>query len=399
MVREFIEPPEPNVIAPTVQIPPRTFTAPSTIPSPGETVIATPRPRAYTFAASAGGLIGDLVAAKSAIERRLLGTVQAAGAFAVAGAYEGVSNIVGVALSIPQIYDVAPQTAELDNGPGAPSLTLYLVEPMSMADVLRAIADAAGTTAQDLRRLPVTPIVTGLIDAQPHRFTLRPAAGGISVAHQLVTAGTLGCLATGRDQTRRDRLLILSNNHVLANCNAGVFGDCVCQPGPYDGGVCPRDHIANLERFVPLDFSGGQNEVDAATAWASPALVRPELMRLIGGSPQYFPIDPRPIPAALNMPVSKSGRTTQLTQGTITATTASIQVNYGAGRIGNFINQIAIQGTGGQLFSAGGDSGSLIFTLEIPRRPVGLLFAGGGSVTFANPIDLVLQDLDIDIHV
>jgi chorismate synthase len=46
-------------------------------------------------------------------------------------------------------------------------------------------------------------------------------------------------------------------------------------------------------------------------------------------------------------------------------------------------------------FSAGGDSGSLIWNWAAGMRPVGLLFAGGGGTTFANPIGTVLSALNI----
>ena len=36
-----------------------------------------------------------------------------------------------------------------------------------------------------------------------------------------------------------------------------------------DGGVCPADVIAELTRFVNIDFAGGSNVVDAAIAKAT----------------------------------------------------------------------------------------------------------------------------------
>ena len=57
--------------------------------------------------------------------------------------------------------------------------------------------------------------------------------------------------------------------------------------------------------------------------------------------------------------------------------------------------QFSIQST---TFSSGGDSGSLI--VKVPAagtraNPVGLLFAGGSGVTFANPIGQVLKALAV----
>jgi len=227
--------------------------------------------------------------------------------------------------------------------------------------------------------------------------SLRPAPGGISVGHRLITAGTLGCLVRGRSAPRINRLMILSNNHVLANTNGGPLGESILQPGPYDGGRNPADKVAVLERFVPINFAAGSaNIVDCATAWAWPERVRRELMYISGGIIRYFRVGATPVAAALGMPVGKSGRTTQLTSGRITAVGVTINVNYGGGRVARFTNQIAVRSPSGN-FSAGGDSGSLIWTWDARRAPVALLFAGGGGTTFANPIAGVLARLDVQL--
>ena len=51
--------------------------------------------------------------------------------------------------------------------------------------------------------VPVIAQHTGIIDAQPHRFRMRPAAGGISVGHFEITAATIGCLSVGRTEPRK----------------------------------------------------------------------------------------------------------------------------------------------------------------------------------------------------
>jgi hypothetical protein len=94
------------------------------------------------------------------------------------------------------------------------------------------------------------------------------------------------------------------------------------------------------------------------------------------------------------MPVGKTGRTTELTSGRVTALSATVNVDYGFGRMATFCDRIAIQAYTGK-FSDRGDSGSLIWRWDAARRPVGLLFAGGGAVTFANKIGRVLAALDI----
>lgn len=116
---------------------------------------------------------------------------------------------------------------------------------------------------------------------------------------------------------------------------------------------------------------------------------------MAGSTPTFFRIASTPVTPALGMLVGKSGRTTQVTAGRITAVSATVNVNY-AGRVATFTDQLAIQSTSG-LFSRGGDSGSSIWTWDSRRAPVGLLFAGGGSVTFANKISRVLTALDINL--
>lgn len=302
---------------------------------------------------------------------------------------QGVGNIQGVAIGLGDATDVNSSAA-----PGEPAVTVYVAEPSSVDQVRAVLVDSMGIQAAATDEVPLTVETTGLIEAQPHRFRIRPAPSGVSVGHYRITAGTIGCLAVGLRPPRSSRLLVLSNNHVLANSNNAVYGDCICQPGPYDGGRCPRDQVAILERFVPINFAGGVNYVDCATGWAWPDRVRRELIYLRGGAPVYFRISSAPVAPALGMLVGKSGRTTQLTVGRITGIGATIRVNYGGGRVALFGDQIAIVGTAG-LFSAGGDSGSSIWTWNATRNPVGLLFAGGGGLTFANRITRVLVALDI----
>jgi hypothetical protein len=350
--------------------------------------------------ASSFGVDENLLQIKREIESQLsqAAGLQKAGVHAE-DAYQGTGNIVGVGVGMSLPPTSGPGGEILSSGlePGKQALNLYVVESTSADQARSVVVESMGVSAAASEDVPVNVIVTGLIDAQPHRFRIRPAPGGVSVAHFRVTAGTIGCLSIGRTAPRNSRLMILSNNHVLANTNAGAFGDCICQPGPADGGRCPADQIAILERFVPINFAGGVNFVDCATGWCWPDRVRKELVYLVGGQPRFFRIGSVPIAPQLNMAVGKSGRTTQLTRGTIIDVSASINVNYGGGRVALFRDQISIRGAAGTLFSAGGDSGSSIWTWDNSRRPVGLLFAGGGGITFANKISRVLAALDINL--
>lgn len=282
--------------------------------------------------------------------------------------------------------------------PGEAALVLYVAEPTSPEAASQVVAQAMGVSAEAAAEVPVNVQVTGIIDAQPHRFRMRPAPGGISVGHFKITAGTIGCLVRGRTAPRNSRVMILSNNHVLANTNNAAINDCICQPGPADGGKCPADQVAVLESFVRIVMGGATNYVDCATGWAWHERVRKELVYLSGGAPQYFGVSSAPTQPVVGMTVGKTGRTTQLQQGRITAVGVAVNVNYGASGVAHFKDQMSITKPGGGNFSQGGDSGSLIWQWDNARRPVGLLFAGGGTTTFANRITRVLDALAVNVY-
>lgn len=213
------------------------------------------------------------------------------------------------------------------------------------------------------------------------RQRFRPAMGGVSISHYpLVTAGTFGCLCTSTEP--RETALILSNNHVLAASNEGKIGDPIVQPGKYDGGKTPEDLIAKLFDYVPIKFDGQPNLADAALAKpVDDKDVRPDILGI--GS-----LRGAVCKSALNTQVKKMGRTTHLTQGSITGLNATVRVSYGDAGTALFRKQYII-GTPG--FSAGGDSGSLIVDIRNCARA--LLFAGSTTHTIANPICTVLEEL------
>lgn len=334
------------------------------------------------------GVDSQIMAVKTELEKLLGGLSREAEGVQSQAALD--ANITGVGVGLGDGESVA-------GAPGDPVLEVYTLEPESDGELRARLASVAGVSALADSDFPIKSVHTGVIDAQPHRMRLRPAPGGISCGHFAITAGTLGCLVRGRSAPRINRLMVLSNNHVLANTNGGPLGASILQPGPFDGGRDPADRIAILERFVPINFAAGSaNVIDCATGWAWPDRVRKELMYISGGVIRYFRVGSTPVAAAPGMQVGKSGRTTQLTRGGITAVGATINVNYGGGRVARFVNQIAVRTPGGN-FSAGGDSGSLIWTWDARRAPVALLFAGGGGTTFGNPIVSVLAGLDVQL--
>lgn len=332
------------------------------------------------------GVSSDLLALRDAVAATLLA---APGQIEAMSDARSTRGIVGVGIGLPDPDSMAFGIG----GPGEPTLTLFTESALPREALMSQLAHSAGTRA--LSSVPVQQVPVGVVDAYSHRARHRPAPGGVSVGHVDITAGTLGSRAIGLTAPWNNRHLILSNNHVLANTNAGRVGDSIIQPGPADGGHHPADQIAVLARWVPIDFApNAQNIVDCAFGWAWHERIRGEQYYLSGGSGAFYRTGTAPLAASLGLTVGKSGRTTGLTMGRVTEIGVTVNVNFG-GRIARFQDQIAIRSVNANPFSAGGDSGSLIWHWAAGTRPVGLLFAGGGGTTFANPIGAVLAALNI----
>jgi hypothetical protein len=232
---------------------------------------------------------------------------------------------------------------------------------------------------------------------------MRPAEGGYSVGHYKITAGTIATcvydILPGGSTAGQPlhgvgmppRYYILSNNHVLANTNDAMVGDPILQPGPYDGGTNPADTIAKLSRWIPITLEPPvpralhRNLVDAAIAEGQ----FNDLDREIYWT-GYVRGWRRRSQVTVGTLVQKTGRTTNYTTGRITAVNATVDVGYGGGRVGRFQDQILLTN-----MSAGGDSGSLITTIE--DAAVGLLFAGSAVVTIANQIENVRSLLRVEV--
>ncbi len=270
-----------------------------------------------------------------------------------------------------------------------------------------------------LGNVPTDVVQVGVIRAdQAPTDKFRPAPGGVSIGHYQISAGTLGCIV--RDRTTGDRL-ILSNNHVLANSNDATAGDPIIQPGGADGGTVAEDLIARLERFCTIDFGTTPgSDCGFASAYAgfgnaiASLLGSKHRLSVLQATPQAANLVDaavaRPINDAdvldeilnigevsgtkdgtLGMQIRKSGRTTGFTTGVINTIEATVNVNYGLGKVATFENQF-IAGP----ISEGGDSGSLIVAAD-SQEAVGLLFAGSTQSTIFSPIQAVLDCLNVEI--
>jgi hypothetical protein len=224
---------------------------------------------------------------------------------------------------------------------------------------------------------------TDVIEVGRVRFLSRPTDCGVSIAHFQAHAGTLGCMV--RRVPNDGKEYVLSNNHVLANTNKGNSGDIILQPAVEDGGNS-LSGIAHLSWRMRLLLAG--NVADVATGQIIfDGTVLPEI-RGLGR------VNPIPRPPVVDLAVKKSGRSSNVTVGTIIETEADVQVPMGDQTFG-FVEQIAVVGAGGP-FALDGDSGSLVVD-ALDLRAVGLLFAGSESISYLNPIGPILDQLQIEI--
>ncbi|MGB9802910.1 hypothetical protein [Desulfofundulus sp.] len=246
----------------------------------------------------------------------------------------------------------------------------------------------------------------------------RPAQPGMSIGHYRISAGTFGAVVKDR---ATGEPLILSNNHILANATDGkdgraAIGDPILQPGPYDGGQA-RDRIGTLLRFSPLLRSVQETECPVAEAMVKAgnmlvhlvrphyqlkmfqyyrganiidaAVARPDSPDIIDGEILEIGKVEGVARATPGQEVMKSGRTSGVTEGSVTAVGVTLEVEIGNNEKGWFTDQVVTD-----MISRPGDSGSLV--LDHEKRAVGLLFAGSEKYTVFNRIEHVLSRLEVE---
>ncbi len=225
-------------------------------------------------------------------------------------------------------------------------------------------------------------------------------------------SGTLGALL----QDNSGKQYLLSNNHVLARSDHAGVGDAVVQPGLIDNNCTPSGDgagaapVGALTAWLPLN--GTQTNADAAIAEVGSHTVDPSGSILeLGGRqadgtlaaapPGISSTGGKGETASLELRIAKSGRTTGLTCGSVSAIAVDVAVDYYRDcaetkpyLTKTFANQI---GLSGNRFSDAGDSGALVVDTE-NAEPVGLYFAGGQDASgvgqgMANPVGDVLSEL------
>jgi len=251
--------------------------------------------------------------------------------------------------------------------------------------------------------VPVVKVVSGKIrkvkgsstSGHTSRYP-RPIPMGVSggnskdFAYPYCCSGTLGALLHdgGGDQ------FILSNKHVFAGDQAASendpdvaeIGQEINQPGLIDVNCqdIPADYVGYLSQWCEDNLN-----IDCAIAEVIPGTVDPT-----GTIYEIGTISATTMDAYVGLDVKKSGRTSGLTRGEVTAINGAFNVG-GSDECGGestteyFTGQIVVSG---RKFLLSGDSGSLLVEdVSTNPRAVGLLFAGSSTTAIANPIDSILD--------
>ncbi|MFZ5595758.1 MAG: hypothetical protein ACOY31_01945 [Bacillota bacterium] len=317
-----------------------------------------------------------------------------------------MKNVIGVGVGMKQVGGERTKK---------PAVIIFVEKKVPRSNLAgnEAIPGDVGGVLTDVIEIGRVRLLEGRTDK------VRPARPGVSIGHYRITAGTFGAVV--RDLNTRE-LLILSNNHILANATNGkdgrsAPGDPIFQPAAFDGGT-EADRIGDLLRFWPLMRSvntpecpvaegaakigtklvhlirpsydmkfvkryRGSNLIDAAVARpVSQDMLSPEIMEI--GRPQGVGT------VEVDRKIMKSGRSSGLTTGSVTALNVTLQVDLSDNEVGIFSSQVVSEMT-----SQGGDSGSLV--LDERKRAVGLLFAGSEKYTVFNQLDLVLSKLSVEL--
>lgn len=285
-------------------------------------------------------------------------------------------NIVGVGIS---------EKRTRGRGTGTLAVTFYCERKLPLADLRgdEAVPPALPEVVGGPQVVPTDVVELGRLVPEAGPFAKRnPVTPGFSIGHFNIGAGTLGALVSKSGQ-----ILLLSNSHVLADSGKGKKGDAIIFPGQVDSGANPADLVGQLEDFVPFTVGPDLvNRVDCAVAKPLKSRLsdlRAEI-RLLG-------LPKGTIKPKRGMKVTKSGRTTGKTTGTIIDVNFRFVLTYpGVGDVG-YIDQVLCT-----RYTNSGDSGSLVLDVK-SGKAVGLHFAGANGGSVFNPIHDVLSALGVTL--
>lgn len=222
------------------------------------------------------------------------------------------------------------------------------------------------------------------------------------------SAGTLGCLVSDKQGV----MYGLTNNHVTGGCSHSPVGLPILAPGVIDVGVGQVNPFTLGHHYKVLEYVTGSIDNANVLNNSDAALFKiQDSNKVTSYQWDRYDTPKTAIDPEEKMVVEKVGRTTGHTKGKIVGRTLMpILVTATAGNYSfkakvSFFNIFIIHGTI-DVFSAGGDSGSLVTTINSDgsRSGVGLIFAGGGDslapggqMSLMLPLKPILDKFNVDL--
>jgi hypothetical protein len=304
------------------------------------------------------------------------------------------ANRFGFSLLGP-LLDVSIGVALTKDSPGQFRLALRLRSSGLLHWRFRTIVEGMAKGEIDVATTGPVRVIGGCPAHAPRNRA--PLGIGASIGNAGGSGGTVGFFAKRRSD---QRIGVVSNNHVIALEDQAADDSEVIHPSRCDGGDS-SNLVARLDGSYPSLGGGGVKRVDCAFAALEPGVrANRSSLRSRGTLRSTTAL------ARNSDRVFKIGRTTGERSGRVRAFDFDNVVvrNFHFGDV-TFENQIEIESASRRRdFSDAGDSGSLIFNED--QAPVGLLFAETSidgtndlGLHYANPIDAVLEALQVDIAV
>ena len=225
------------------------------------------------------------------------------------------------------------------------------------------------------------------------RRRYRPVRPGVSEMNASGGAATAGFMARVTDPSAAEiglnadagQVVRVSNQHVYGRSENAEVGEPIVQPSPMDG-----DSNGTVGEYVGGSLLEDGSPADAAVRSVSESERRSQRAYMPHG---VGPMKVKNGSVMRGDSVQKTGRTTGLTDGRVTATNATVDVSYGDAH--ENVRRRDVLVTTAQ--SKGGDSGAPLLTKPDSGRPalIGHVFSGSQRVSIADKLGNIEEQLGV----
>lgn len=225
------------------------------------------------------------------------------------------------------------------------------------------------------------------------RRRYRPVRPGVSEMNASGGAATAGFMARVTDPSAAEiglnaeqgDVVRVSNQHVYGRSENAEVGEPIVQPSPIDG-----DSNGTVGEYIGGSLLEDGSPADAAVRSVSKSERRSQRAYMPHG---IGPMKTGNGSVLRGDSVQKTGRTTGLTDGRVTATSATVDVSYGDAHEKVRRRDVLVT----TATSKGGDSGAPLLTKPESGRPalIGHVFSGSDRVSIADKLENIEEQLGV----